>query len=64
MKNLEIMGVQEMDAMEMKSVDGGEPVSLLVLASAGAIVGLALGWIALCDEAHKKSKEIGATLAK
>ena len=23
MKNLELMGVQEMDAMEMKSVDGG-----------------------------------------
>ncbi|MCF8363570.1 MAG: hypothetical protein K9G70_13205 [Prolixibacteraceae bacterium] len=31
MKNLEIMGVQEMDAVEMRNVDGGHP--LLVIAS-------------------------------
>lgn len=36
MKNLEIMGVQEMDAAEMKNIEGG---SLLVL----AIVTLACG---------------------
>jgi lactobin A/cerein 7B family class IIb bacteriocin len=35
MKNLEIMGVQEMDASEMKNVDGGFIAAMIAIAIAG-----------------------------
>jgi hypothetical protein len=62
--DLKMPGVIELGREELKEVGGGEPVTLLVLGGAAAIVGLAVGWKALCDEVHEISKEIGASLAR
>jgi hypothetical protein len=39
MKNLESFGVQELDAKEMLTIDGGNPIALLF---AGGLLGIAL----------------------
>lgn len=43
MKNLETLGVQEMNAVEMKETDGGCIASLLVVVAVSALVGLVAG---------------------
>ncbi|WP_439183097.1 class IIb bacteriocin, lactobin A/cerein 7B family [Carboxylicivirga taeanensis] len=45
MKNLNELGVQEMDALEMKHVDGGAiPVAILGIYFG---VGVAIGWFSI-----------------
>lgn len=58
--DLKMPGLMDLGRDELKEVDGGlEPLTTFAL-----IVGLEVGYLALCDYVHEVGEKIGEALAK
>ena len=62
--NLEQPYLMDLGREELIQIEGGELTTAATLAVVGCVIGIAVGWKALCDEVHDLSKEIGVALAK